>query len=120
MRPHSFRVEPNPNYDQNPTDEGQHQYIVDFLLDGLSIWRKVRDHPNTYNAEKARCDVVVRRICSLLKKITTKPTHQLRERVNINFGSILIAMVDQLQPFSSETKAYALGLIRDNLRDYLD
>lgn len=118
MKPYIYRVEPDPDYDQNRTEDHTHQYLVDFLLDCLRVWYKTRDRPETYNSEKARCERVIHRISLLLSRITTKPTHQLREKVTVDLMSIQQSMVEQLPFFSEETKTYCLRLISDHLREY--
>lgn len=120
MKPQIYRVEPNSDYDLNHENNPDHQYVVDFLLDSLSTWYKIRDRPDTFEAEKFRCEKVIKKISLLLKKITTKPTHKLREKVTVNLTTIHRLMSNELLFFSERTRAHSLRLIRDHLQGYLE
>ena len=120
MKPQTYRVEPNSDYDLDYENNPNHQYVVDFLLDSLSIWYKVRDRPDTFEAEKFRCEKIINKISLLLKRITTTPTHKLKEKVTINLISIHRLMSNELLFFSERTKAHSLRLIRDHLQEYLE
>lgn len=118
MKPYLYRVEPNPDYDQNGINDQTHQYLVDFLLDCLRVWYDVRDQPQTFFSEKARCEQVIRKISMLLKRITNKHPYKLKGVVTVDMVSIQKSMVEQLPFFSEETRAHCLRLISDRLREY--
>lgn len=120
MKPQTYRVEPNSDYDLDYENSPNHQYVVDFLLDSMSTWCKIRDRPDTFNAEKLRCEKVIKKIRLLLRKITTTPTYKLKAKVTINIASIHRLMSNELLFFSERTRAHSLRLIRDHLQEYLE
>lgn len=118
MKSHIYQVEPNPDYDRNITENKNHQYLVNFLLDSMIPWYKTRDRPGTFNSEKVRCEQVLSHIKSLLRRITTKPSHQLKERVVIDIMRIQKSMISQVPLFSDKTREYCLRQIEEHLGAY--
>jgi hypothetical protein len=117
MRPQIFRVYPSSDYDLNGES---HQYVVDFFLDCTTAWMKIRDGDGTYEAEKARCDRVLKRLGLFIKRITTNPEHRLRENVKVDMGSIVKLMVEQIAYFSGQTRKRSLQILGENLKEYIE
>jgi hypothetical protein len=116
MKPQTFRVRVGSNFDLN---DSRQQYVVDFLLDCTSAVAKLRDASNTYRAEKASCQAILDEVGSLIKTITTDPSHKLRTYVKVDIALICVRIVERMALFSERTKTQGRRLLGEHLRAYL-